>query len=1159
MKLNLKKTTIALAIATVSGAVLAAPVTTTWTQTANDAVLGNNYQQTIGSITVDNVAGTLVSQEDINTGALVSSTAQAVDGPEVQIDGINYRNYTYQEIRKGALEARNEKFTNATVDGVQTIIDNRDNSTATGEVTRTANTRVQLDKTINPATEIAGTKERLNDTTFSFSADNVNTVIGAHTTSNKGSVEWVDASANANDERNGSLKYQVESSDLTTQAKLGADGKQVGDQTIRVGTVKSEQNFNNVDYKRTIDIDGLTTSKNANGILSSIEYGSSNHEVGTNYQTNDASEVVAFNLSADKENVLESTVNTNKSASSVKNVDYDEVNAAGLDFINQQKNSQDNAQESLLDGFVSVDKNSYESTVTQYNQAALGTSNAIDYIQTSKSSSESKERDFVKNADGEIVLTNAKPSVNTETEEKYTRETYESVYQPTRYAADDVERNITKGDAYNQHILNDGIPTQSNWWGHSNTDVQKSTDKGTESKVVTHKQDGDFQEHWNTSWDESATYARNHQENIEVDRDISNTYTEDNKYLDKITGISVVKEAEASDFEIGTVAVDVHGNKFTAADLHTWKDETGKDRYYVIIDQDGEGNQVRSEVTFKNGTSFETQAAEIQTVKTEIYSDSRTDKVTMGAEVAYQTNQKETWDEKETSKDGSTVYTVDKGSDETNVKVFSVGKNALHHEAVTTNSRETVDTEFDRLNDQIIFKDGQPVVLAVESNKYASNEIDRLFQEGQDKTRENISTSSFEGNIKNAAGVVQTSWVGHDNETNVDYAAGQALANTFVRDQGVEVTAKTFKTDEDGDVLLVDGKPVEQGTISDKETVKTTENLYQIGQERKADQVVVTDSSEKSTNIDGSGRDLTVKSNEENIEYRAGQKDGKKAESNLTESSELSVKNADSTGYTYKVDNKESNLTNDTADYLLANRDVKSVQKTEWTESLAASGKDAVSITRGTENVNRTDSSNTSTKYGSETVTAATGAKTTVAKNEVNVTDKFGTFESNTLTRTETKVAVDKSSVSNTATRFDSVEGLAFTATQTTTDVAGKASTSSRTTSLNASGLTTDRITLNGRDLQTELNNMGNNIDDVQRKAYRGIAIALAAQQAVPNVKPGQVAVFGGVGHYEGETAGSVGVVTSFTDRISASGAFGFAGGNEFGGRVGVAYVFGGE
>ena len=90
-------------------------------------------------------------------------------------------------------------------------------------------------------------------------------------------------------------------------------------------------------------------------------------------------------------------------------------------------------------------------------------------------------------------------------------------------------------------------------------------------------------------------------------------------------------------------------------------------------------------------------------------------------------------------------------------------------------------------------------------------------------------------------------------------------------------------------------------------------------------------------------------------------------------------------------------------------------------------------------------------------------------------------------------------------------------------------------------------------------NQLNSRIDDVQKTAYRGIAISLAAQQAVPSIQPGQVALFGGVGHYEGETAGSIGVVTSFTDRLSASGAFGFAGGNEFGGRVGVAYVFGGK
>jgi len=706
-------------------------------------------------------------------------------------------------------------------------------------------------------------------------------------------------------------------------------------------------------------------------------------------------------------------------------------------------------------------------------------------------------------------------------------------------------------------------------------------------------------------------------------------------------------------------------------------------------------------VTFKDGKPLETNTAELETVTTNVGSNKRTDKVTMGAEVAYQTNDKTTWDNKETSKDGNTVYNADKGSDETNVKVFSVGKNALHREAVTTESSESVNTNFDRLNGDILFADGKPVVLSVASDKEASNTIDRMFQAGQDKTQETIYTSSEEGNVKNAAGVVQTTYKGHNNWTDVDYAAGKELANTFVQDQAreetakaittnvgfnydgtakanighntlrdngtvaaglavknaaagnivvdtqlntsnkvdektyqdggvkalesstantnvetityadgttgtvkvaaankestetlfnkgkadkyreavtttqAETTGKTFKTDADGDVILAaDGKPVEQGTSSDKETIKISENLYQIGKnERKADQVKVTDSSTVSANVDGSGRNDVTKLTQEDITYRAGQKDGKGRETNSDESRELKVTNTDNTGYTYKVVDKTSTVLNDTTgdlgdlagvaiegkDYLLAKRDVKSVDKREWTESLAASGKNGVSITRGHENVNRTDSSSTDTQYGSETVTASTGT-TTVSKKDVTVTDKFGTFDSNTLTRTETKSASDTSSSSNTTTRVDSVNGINLTATQTNTDAAGKVTTSHRASSLNAeTGLTTDQITLNGRDLQTELNHMGNNLDKVQKTAYRGIAIALAAQQAVPNIRPGQVAVFGGIGHYEGETAGSIGVVTSFTDRISASGALGFAGGSEFGGRVGVSYVFGGN
>ncbi|WP_228152449.1 YadA C-terminal domain-containing protein [Acinetobacter indicus] len=89
---------------------------------------------------------------------------------------------------------------------------------------------------------------------------------------------------------------------------------------------------------------------------------------------------------------------------------------------------------------------------------------------------------------------------------------------------------------------------------------------------------------------------------------------------------------------------------------------------------------------------------------------------------------------------------------------------------------------------------------------------------------------------------------------------------------------------------------------------------------------------------------------------------------------------------------------------------------------------------------------------------------------------------------------------------------------------------------------------------------LNSRIDDVEKTSYRGIAIALAAQQQIPNIGAGQFAVFGGVGHYEGETAGALGVASVFADgRTSVSAALGVAGSNEVGGRVGVSYVFGGK
>jgi cytoskeletal protein CcmA (bactofilin family) len=59
---------------------------------------------------------------------------------------------------------------------------------------------------------------------------------------------------------------------------------------------------------------------------------------------------------------------------------------------------------------------------------------------------------------------------------------------------------------------------------------------------------------------------------------------------------------------------------------------------------------------------------------------------------------------------------------------------------------------------------------------------------------------------------------------------------------------------------------------------------------------------------------------------------------------------------------------------------------------------------------------------------------------------------------------------------------------------------------------------------------LNNKLNDIEKTAYRGVAIAMASQQPVPNIKAGQYAVFGGIGHYEGESAGALGVASVFAD-----------------------------
>ena len=172
-----------------------------------------------------------------------------------------------------------------------------------------------------------------------------------------------------------------------------------------------------------------------------------------------------------------------------------------------------------------------------------------------------------------------------------------------------------------------------------------------------------------------------------------------------------------------------------------------------------------------------------------------------------------------------------------------------------------------------------------------------------------------------------------------------------------------------------------------------------------------------------------------------------------------------------------------------------------------------------------------------------TKVDTEVARLDGRIDAELATNAAASTTYTDTK-ATETLAAANAAAKAEDIKTLAAA------DVAAKAEDVK--TLASAKSYTDTQIST----VNTRVSQLNKRVDDVEKTAYRGVAIALAAQQQVPNIKPGQYAVFGGVGHYEGESAVAFGLVGALNERTSLSAAIGSAG-SEVGGRVGVAYVFG--
>ena len=1312
MKLATKKTSLALALATLSGVVVAADYSY---RPAVDTKLGN-YQQTSGTV---DAKGNPLTTETLNSDKVESTTAK-VAGKKIEDAGVSYQQYNYTEARKGEVGTSsvttNDKVADANTQLSRSEVISQFTNQS-GLVSRTANTRVELNAA---GAEVKGTEQRTDDSSFEFSADDlakVNNAIKQSAYSKQVSTAYV-----ASDSRATTDELQTKNTDLKSQAKRDANGKEIAGQFISTGTVASEYNSKDETFKSAKNTAGKTVSKDAAGRLSTSEDKFTSETVRTDYATNAKGEIAGFSLSADKKSLNESTVVNQKTASSSKETTYDQVSALAVDTSSTANNEQ--TANSLLDNFAYVNNSTSENSNKQYKDGL----NQLAYETSSKSTSKSTDREFVKNAKGEYVLTNDKPTVAYTTATDTSNENFDSAYQATHYASG-------KKQGQDYEVLNNGVSTR-----YTDSAVQKSVEKSSLNETKTYA-DG-FVAHNKTSSNDSADYKRSQQENIEVNRVLVDQESLDSKQLGtKNLGSIVTKPGSDSQFKAGTVALtindslndrptnidkadgtgthiknnaifinkDVNGNillnqgeEITVDQIQSWKDENGKDRYYVVLGQDLDGNDIRSEVTFTNGKGEETKDIKVATVQTNKSSKDYQENVDHSKATVYDLNAKESNEAATTSKDGKIVYDSSKGSKEETVKLYATGKNALDRETTQAYSDESVHTNYE-LN-----SNGQVVVLGVDSKSTSGKASLQQYQAGQDKVWSSTASTSKNNQSTDAKGTV----VAYDKADNslaaTQYAEGKnALDRTIVAAgtaavkgasqlevksnlHGVDVDGKDLNTT--GGILAKDQlgqnvqsreevKSVIVDTVSEaKATSNIDEKVYQTGAVtyKKSENTTLTgtnvvgDSQIANVNLKetkdvtlyahgqndkyrdsvnttaevGSGKTYELNAKGEAVvkdtyEYTDNQKttainyqEGKNAltssdvkESNSTQkivndastieskgsaktenlvyqadqkiatekkeegTLQTVVSNKDKSGYTYNQAAKTHDVVNNTDMGLLASQDVKSTSTSERIEALKQTATDGkttdISITRGTDDVLHTDESETAKVYGSETNTATDGSKTVVAKTQTSVSDKFNTFESETVNRTETKVAADKTSTAKSETRVDNVQGITLTEEKITTDAAGKAtSTVVGSTSVKAGEIKVGNVVINADKglnagnkviggvangvADNDAANMGqvrsfaadlnSRVNDVETTAYRGIAIALAAQQPVPNIQPGQFAVFGGVGHYEGESAGALGVTTVFGDgRTSLSGAIGVAGGSEVGGRLGVSYVFGGK
>lgn len=721
----------------------------------------------------------------------------------------------------------------------------------------------------------------------------------------------------------------------------------------------------------------------------------------------------------------------------------------------------------------------------------------IDQESSFKFTQASKDRDFLTDEDG-VVLVNGKPVVDKVTEVTSSVSGAYSNYQPTE-DANGADFVITKNG------------NDTRW---TDTDLKHRSFAYDYQETVTDQQDG-FVAHNIRQFDESADYYSSMQENIEVDRDLSMNALSDEKF--KTGPITVVESSAFADVGSG-FRRKLDGSPVTAGDVDTWTDQNGIDHYYVVLGHDKNGEEIRTEVSYDTDLI---PALTLNAVQENFEEYNSTESVRYNEDEFYKSTDSSVESYTTTYEDGSVEY-----------------DNSTQNQTITVYNENVTDKEWEgtlagtQANQDVTFVNVGGVATASQIDTSASTFAEKTtkYKPGQELEEETTRTETEQGSRENL--VAETTETYQDNWEFNDklYAVGASDLGRVTTESGNGTSSYTSAA-----------KTVDSEWAEDSQ-----ETIYQAGDIRRTET--------------GS-------------------------ESQSTTTTDVATGNSQ----TYATNGQFASTEFNTVTGLRASQAVLSTEAAERQESLSqteAGVTTSTTVVRGYEDEQRSDESVTLTVYGSETNVAADGSQTVLAKSETTVVDKFGIEESNQLTQANTNITAAGAATTTTQQRTDDVTGIQLEKT-----VAGTTTQTSSTTieagrieidgvALTAEGLNANNTRVqnlaNGvadtdaanlgqvrayyNDVSGRVNQLNSRVDDVEKTSYRGIAIALAAQQQIPNIGAGQFAVFGGVGHYEGESAGALGVASVFADgRTSVSAALGFAGGNEVGGRVGVSYVFGGK